>query len=201
MYDNCRLQLIYPGYEFRAGINYKNIEKGKPWAEGSLFCDGELNYYIVEKKEDTSCYRMHYIYPDFIWTDTYYRSGAGHDIFEGDIIKLTAFRQNEDPDSISGEKKEENSTASEFNDCPHPTYTIPPLSATTLWTVSGVVTFYGGVACLYYYDSDNNCCAAAPLYSYFESTGYPPENMAAEVLGNIVENPEIADKIFRINTF
>ena len=51
MYDNCRLQLIYPGYEFRAGINYKNIEKGKPWAEGSLFCDGELNYYIVEKKE------------------------------------------------------------------------------------------------------------------------------------------------------
>ncbi len=193
MIESRRLQLVYPGFAFRAGINYKNVAKDKPWAEGSLFCDGELNYYIVEKEPDECCYEMHSIFPHQIWTDTLYRSGSGHDIFESDILKLTGFRleQGYEDDGLDA------NIVTHTDECSHPIYISPPLSASTLWSISGVVCFMEQMPCIYYFSSETGSFCAAPLANYFEPTGFPPENMAAEVLGNTVDNPDIVEKIFR----
>lgn len=191
---NRRLQLVYPGYAFRARINYKNIAKGRPWTEGPLFCDDSYNYYIIEKNKEQDNYIMRSIFTDAIWTDTFYKSGTGDDIFETDIIRLTCFENAHgfDPDS------EDNSNIIfHSDDCSHPIFSAAPLSSTTVFSVSGVVCFCGGVACLNYYNSQDGLFYLTPLYCFFEPTGFPPENLAVEVIGNTVDNPDAAEKLFR----
>lgn len=191
---NRRLQPVYPGYAFRARINYKNIAKGTPWTEGPLFCDDSYNYYIIEKNKDQDNYIMRNIYTDVIWTDTFYKSGAGSDIFETDIIRITCF---ENPPDSDPESEDNSNIVTHADGCAHPIFTAAPLSSSTVFTISGVVCFCGGIPCLNYFNPQDGLFYLTPLYCFFEPTGFPPENLAVEVIGNTVDNPDIADRIFR----
>lgn len=191
---NRRLQLVYPGFVFRAKVNYKNVAKGRTWTEGPLFCDDSYNYYIIEKNSEDDNYIMRSIYTDVIWTDTFYKSGNSSDIFETDIIRLTCF----DNAPASSDDSEENSNISTHpENCSHPIFSSPPLSSKKVFSICGVVCFCGGTACISYFNPGDGLYYLTPLYCFFEPTGFPPENLAVEIIGNSVDNPDIAEKVFR----
>ncbi|MDD7429590.1 MAG: hypothetical protein PUK49_07455, partial [Oscillospiraceae bacterium] len=109
-----------------------------------------------------------------------------------DIIRLTCF------DNAPASDSEDNSNISTHpENCSHPIFSSPPLSSKKVFSISGVVCFCGGTACISYFNPGDGLYYLTPLYCFFEPTGYPPENLAVEIIGNSVDNPDIAEKVFR----
>lgn len=187
-----RLLPVYRGLIFRAEVNYKNVQKGEKWTEGSMFFDSDRNFCIAEKTKSGD-YSLKYVYTEKIWTDTFFRAGNGADIFENDILRLTYFSLPPDFEMIDSE------TEIMFNndECDHPLYIAPPLASKRIYEINGVVCFYSGVPCIHFFNQQDGLYYLTPLAYFFDNNGFPIENLAVEVIGNTSDNIELCEKILK----
>ncbi len=219
-----RFQIIYPNCMFRAVINSKNIAPPEDkWAEGALCCDDRGLFYILNRKagnnSEISKYSCCYIDLDTLGLYSGLSDGSKHNIFEGDILKITCFRPIEEcekePEETDSEdediedpfaindlfvpesfEKEDGSCDSEERTV----YDEVPENCEELFTLEGVVFMYSDAFYIQFFDENMGMLNALPLYIYFSLDGLPYENTAVKVTGNIYDNEELYKRILRLNT-
>lgn len=189
------MRLVYPYCVFKAKINYKNIAQGKTWTIGPLFWGEDGYFYILEKQQDEG-YAMRYIHTSPVYLGTNFLSGKRDMIFEGDIISLTVFDKTSNTGFESPEDIIKRIHGTEEPDTERKVYDAVPLNKRIISRLSGIVCFYNSVAYLQYMNYNDGTLCYAPLYTYFEQDMLPMENVVAEVLGNVSDDPELVEDIF-----
>lgn len=189
------MRLVYPYCVFKAKINYKNIAQGKTWTSGPLFWGEDGYFYILEKQQDEG-YAMRYIHTSPVYLGTNFLSGKRDMIYEGDIISLTVFDKTSNTGFESPEDIIKRIHGTEEPDTERKVYDAVPLNKRIISRLSGIVCFYNSVAYLQYMNYNDGTLCYAPLYTYFEQDMLPMENVVAEVLGNVSDDPELVEDIF-----
>ena len=189
------MRLVYPYCVFKAKINYKNIAQGKTWTSGPLFWGEDGYFYILEKQQDEG-YAMRYIHTSPVYLGTNFLSGKRDMIYEGDIISLTVFDKTSNTGFESPEDIIKRIHGTEEPDTERKVYDAVPLNKRIISRLSGIVCFYNSVAYLQYMNYNDGTLCYAPLYAYFEQDMLPMENVVAEVLGNVSDDPELVEDIF-----
>ncbi len=190
-----RMRLVYPYCVFKAKINYKNIAQGKTWTSGPLFWGEDGYFYILEKQQDEG-YAMRYIHTSPVYLGTNFLSGKRDMIYEGDIISLTVFDKTSNTGFESPEDIIKRIHGTEEPDTERKVYDAVPLNKRIISRLSGIVCFYNSAAYLQYMNYNDGTLCYAPLYTYFEQDMLPMENVVAEVLGNVSDDPELVEDIF-----
>lgn len=189
------MRLVYPYCVFKAKINYKNIAQGKTWTSGPLFWGEDGYFYILEKQQDEG-YAMRYIHTSPVYLGTNFLSGKRDMIYEGDIISLTVFDKTSNTGFESPEDIIKRIHGTEEPDTERKVYDAVPLNKRIISRLSGIVCFYNSAAYLQYMNYNDGTLCYAPLYTYFEQDMLPMENVVAEVLGNVSDDPELVEDIF-----
>lgn len=189
------MRLVYPYCVFKAKINYKNIAQGKTWTIGPLFWGEDGYFYILEKQQDEG-YAMRYIHTSPVYLGTNFLSGKRDMIFEGDIISLTVFDKTSNTGFESPDDIIKRIHGTEEPDTERKVYDAVPLNKRIISRLSGIVCFYNSVAYLQYMNYNDGTLCYAPLYTYFEQDMLPMENVVAEILGNVSDDPELVEDIF-----
>lgn len=189
------MRLVYPYCVFKAKINYKNVAQGKTWTSGPLFWGEDGYFYILEKQQDEG-YAMRYIHTSPVYLGTNFLSGKRDMIFEGDIISLTVFDKTSNTGFESPEDIIKRIHGTEEPDTERKVYDAVPLNKRIISRLSGIVCFYNSAAYLQYMNYNDGTLCYAPLYTYFEQDMLPMENVVAEILGNVSDDPELVEDIF-----
>lgn len=189
------MRLVYPYCVFKAKINYKNVAQGKTWTSGPLFWGEDGCFYILEKQQDEG-YAMRYIHTSPVYLGTNFLSGKRDMIFEGDIISLTVFDKTSNTGFETPEDIIKRIHGTEEPDTERKVYDAVPLNKRIISRLSGIVCFYNSAAYLQYMNYNDGTLCYAPLYTYFEQDMLPMENVVAEILGNVSDDPELVEDIF-----
>lgn len=206
-------RMLYPDCVFRAVINSRNVAPPEdPWAEGSLCIDNYGVVHMINRKLGEDRYYMTEIELDTLGMDSFFCDGEKHDIFEGDIIEITAFSPAENaPEAKPAENDADLNDYSGFLEMSFGTETeeekLPerevfsevPEGAEILYKVSGAVFMSGGMFYLQYFDETCSCLNAQPLYPYFFYDMLPAPNTAVKVIGNLYDNEDVFEEVLRLN--
>lgn len=206
-----RYQIIYPEYLFRGIVNSKNVAPPDDhWAEGVICRDDSGKLFIINRKAGEGVYGLAEIYTDTLGVSGGFKDGGRHDIFEGDIVRISGFvRGDAENDRTDGED-----TANAYPDGFAPkgfgedeepeipereVFEDVPDGAQAVSELKGVVFMSGGIFYVQFYDEISCTLSAVPLYMYFGCDMLPAENTAVKIIGNLYDDEELYADVLHLN--
>lgn len=207
-------RMLYPDCVFRAVINSRNVAPPEdPWAEGSLCIDNNGVVHMINRKLGEDRYYMAEVELDTLGLDSHFCDGDKHDIFEGDIIEISAFIPAENAAEPQPEEHEtdindysgflemnfgEETEAEEEKLPEREVFSEVPEGAEIVYKISGAVFLSNGMFYIQYFDEQLGCLNAQPLYPYFFYDMLPASNTAVKVIGNLYDNNDLFEEVLRL---
>ncbi|MBQ5333770.1 MAG: hypothetical protein J6K92_11040 [Oscillospiraceae bacterium] len=184
-----RFQPLYPYFIFRAQIVFKNVAPPDDhWAVGVLCRDFQGNFSIINKKAGDGAYEMCAISIDTLGLASGFKDGNRSDVFEGDIVRIRRFSQNNGPELFG---KDDNERRIIYADVPE--------GCEMLSSLDGVVFMSGGIFYVQFFDEETGALNALPLYMFFGFDMLPVDGAAVRVIGNIYEDEELYAKTLHLS--
>ena len=192
-----RLSLVYPVITYRAKMK-RNLGYvvNEDWIIGQLYTDTVGNKYLLagtpENEDQQRFYEVTNLRQETVGILSPFKTNHESAIFDGDIISITAYNGTRDEtvrietgldgETVMTEIEREKSV---------------PDDAEITFSKSGIVKNYNGNYFFEFSDSEKVSLGAAvvPLYQFFSPDFVPLDNHIIEVIGNIYDNPQLAQKI------
>ncbi|MGN0666052.1 MAG: YopX family protein [Huintestinicola sp.] len=183
---NIRLHPLYPGFIFRAAIDFKNVAlKADKWAEGPLFRDDLGHIFIFNNKAGNGTYTQDPILTETLGMGSGFCDCNEKEIFEGDIVRFKRFVR---PDADVVTEDDERAIYDEV-----------PEGCPILASIEGVAFLQGGVFFVQYYSEELGFLTCLPMGMFFAPDGHPAEDVVANVAGNIYDNEILYEKVLHLH--
>lgn len=193
-----RLSLVYPVITYRAKMKRNlGFVVNEDWIIGQLYTDTVGNKYLLagtpENEDQQRFYEVTNLRQETVGILSPFKTTHESAIFDGDIVSITAYNGIKEESSIQMETGLDGETVMTEKER---SKTIPD-NAEITFSKSGIVKNYNGNYFFEYSDSEKVSLGAAvvPLYQFFSPDFSPLENHIIEVVGNIYDNPQLAQQI------
>ncbi len=192
-----RLSLVYPVITYRAKMKRNlGFVVNEDWIIGQLYTDASGKKYLLagtpENEDQQRFYEVTNLRQETVGILSPFKTSMETPIFDGDIISITAYNgvtENTvridtglDGETVMTEVKRDK--------------TIPDEAEIT-FSKKGIIKNYNGNYFFEYSDSEKVSLGAAviPLYQFFSPDFSPLDNHIIEIVGNIYDNPQLAQQI------
>ena len=192
-----RLSLVYPVITYRAKMKRNlGFVVNEDWIIGQLYTDASGNKFLLagtpENEDHQRFYEITNLRQETVGILSPFKTSAETPIFDGDIISITAYNgvtrnavridTGLDGETVITEIERDK--------------TIPD-DAEITFSKKGIIKNYNGNYFFEFSDSEKVSLGAAvvPLYQFFSPDFSPLDNHIIEVIGNIYDNPQLAQQI------
>lgn len=205
-----RFKDMFPGRIFRAQIFSKNVAPLEDkWAEGFLFRSDEGAVIMLNRKAGEGVYGFVNIDLDTLGAASGFFDGCKKDIFEGDILSISCFNRENEPQmpppvTTTEEEPEDGFVPDNFGVSEEPEYkreyySDTPEDAEELFSLKGVVFLSGDMFGIQFFDENTGALSALPLYPYFSCDAFPSPCCAVKVIGNMYDDEELYSQVLGLD--
>lgn len=192
-----RLSLVYPVITYRAKMKRNlGFVVNEDWIIGQLYTDASGKKFLLagtpENEDHQRFYEINNLRQETVGILSPFRTNSEGAIFDGDIISVTA-HNGDIKNTIRIDTGLDGETVLTEIERDH---TIPD-DAEITFSKTGIVKNYNGNYFFEFSDSEKVSLGAAviPLYQFFSPDFSPLDNHLIEVVGNIYDNPQLAQQI------
>lgn len=192
-----RLSLVYPVITYRSKLKRNlGFVVTEDWIVGQLYTDNTGNKYLLaappENEEHQRFYGVSHLRQETIGVISPFKTNNDKPIFDGDIISVVAYNGvvNDTPQNVMGIDGESVMVEKERQ------LSIPE-NAEITFSAEGIVRNYNGNFFFEYADFEKVSLGTAtiPLYQFYTPDFVPIENHIIDIIGNIYDNPQLAQQI------